>query len=112
MRENLDDHIQWIKFSGMAWIESGFFYSTFPKPKEGEELSGTNENSKVFFHELGTDQNSDILIFEDPENPRHSPYVSTTKDNQFLILYQSKGTHGNTVAIKELTHSNNSFSFI
>jgi len=108
-RKNLGDHIKWIKFSGMAWVESGFFYSTFPKPKEGEELSGTNENSKVYFHKLGTDQNSDILIFEDPENPRHSPYVSTTEDNQFLILYQSKGTHGNTVAIKKISNPNSSF---
>jgi prolyl oligopeptidase len=105
----LNDHIQWIKFSGMAWTENGFYYSTFPKPDEGDELSGTNENSKVFYHELGTDQNTDILIFADPENPRHSPYVSTTDDNQFLILYQTKGTHGNTVAIQDLNNPDSPF---
>jgi prolyl oligopeptidase len=105
----LNDHIQWIKFSGMAWTENGFYYSTFPKPDEGDELSGTNENSKVFYHELGTDQNTDILIFADPENPRHSPYVSTTEDNQFLILYQTKGTHGNTVAIQDLNNPDSPF---
>jgi len=105
----LDDHIQWVKFSGMAWTESGFYYSTFPKPKDGEELSGTNQNSKVYYHKLGTDQNQDQLIFEDPENPRHSPYVSTSDDNRFLILYQSAGTHGNTVSIKDLHKTNSQF---
>ena len=108
----LDDHIQWIKFSGMAWTETGFYYSTFPKPKEGEELSGTNENGKVYYHELGTNQTTDVLIFEDPEHPRHSPYINTTEDNQFLILYQSKGTHGNTVAIKDLNSLDSPFIFV
>ena len=27
------DHLQWIKFSGMAWVGDGFYYSRYPKPQ-------------------------------------------------------------------------------
>ena len=28
---DLPDHLQWIKFSGMAWYGDGFFYTRFPE---------------------------------------------------------------------------------
>ena len=54
--EKLDDHLQWIKFSEMYWAGKGFYYNRFPEPNEGEELSSSNENSKVYYHKLGTPQ--------------------------------------------------------
>ena len=99
---NLKDHIKWVKFSGMSWSGDGFFYTTFPKPNEGEELSKVNENSKVYYHKIGSKQIEDKLIFYDPANPKISPYASTTSDGRFLIIYRSKGTYGQSLMVKDL----------
>jgi prolyl oligopeptidase len=52
-KEKLDDHLKWIKFSGMSWYKDGFYYSRYDAPKQGEELSGVNENNKVYYHKAG-----------------------------------------------------------
>lgn len=101
--EDLSDHLKWIKFSGMAWAGEGFYYTRFPAPEEGGELSVSNENARVFFHRLGTDQSEDELVFADPENPKISSFVGTTEDERFLVLYRSKGTHGTAIWVKDLT---------
>lgn len=108
-RDDLEDHLKWIKFSGMSWAGDGFYYGRFPEPAEGEELSGTNENSKIYYHHIGTDQAEDKLIYEDLENPRIFPSVSTTEDERFLVLYRSKGTHGNTVSVRDLSNPESDF---
>ncbi len=105
----LADHLKWLKFSGMSWCGEGFYYNAFPKPTEGDELSASNENSKVFYHRLETKQEQDELIFFDPKTPRISPYPSTTNDGRFLMLYRSKGTYGQSLAVKDLSKPGTSF---
>ena len=58
----LDDHIKWVKFSGVSWKGDGFFYSSYDPPAEGEEYSNVNENHKVYFHKVGTTQQEDVLV--------------------------------------------------
>jgi len=106
---NLSDHLNWIKFSGMAWSGEGFYYKTFPKPEQGKELSQSNQNSKIFYHKLGTDQKHDKLIFFDPENPKISAYASTTNDGRFLMIYRSKGTYGKSLMVKDLINPESQF---
>ena len=108
-RENLNDNLEWIKFSGMYWIGEGFYYNRFPEPLEGEKFSSSNENSKVYYHRLGTPQESDIVIFEDPENPKISNYVGATDDERFVILYRTKGTHGQLVKVMDLNSESPEF---
>ena len=54
--EDLDDLVEWSKFSSATWRpdDSGFFYSAFPKPQEGAAHTAKNENCEVRFHALGT----------------------------------------------------------
>ena len=108
-REELSDHLKWIKFSGMSWVGDGFYYSRFPEPVEGDELSASNENSKVYYHKIGTNQEDDKLIFEDPVNPKISNYVDATEDERFVILYRTKGTHGQAVKAMDLTEEKPAF---
>ena len=86
----------------MAWSGDGFYYKTFPKPEQGKELSQINQNSRIFYHKLGTDQKNDKLIFFDPDNPKISAYASTTNDGRFLMIYRSKGTYGRSLMVKDL----------
>ena len=68
--ELLDDQLDWLKFGGITWMpdNSGFYYSRFPEPEEGETFQSTNLNSKVYFHKLGTSQAEDQLIYERPDH--------------------------------------------
>ena len=106
---NLSDHLKWIKFSGMSWSGDGFYYNSFPKPNEGGELSDINQNSKVFYHKIGTSQREDTIIFSDPNNPKISSYPSTTDDGRFLMIYRTKGTYGQSLMVSDLNKPDNEF---
>ena len=100
----LDDQILWTKFGGASWFdEHGFFYTRFPAPEEGDALSGANEHGKVYYHALGTKQADDLLIWEDPANPTYYNFGSTTEENTYFVLNQSKGTHGSNLKVLPLT---------
>ncbi|MGQ9672211.1 MAG: prolyl oligopeptidase family serine peptidase [Candidatus Aminicenantales bacterium] len=98
----LEDRIEWVKFTGAAWQGNGFYYSGFDKPEEGKELTAANEYQKVFYHELGTPQNQDRLIYEDRKHPRRYHSVDITEDQRYLLLSVSEGTHGNELYFKNL----------
>lgn len=100
--EILEDHITWIKFSGMSWHGDGFYYKRYPRPDENSELSAANENAKVYYHRLGTSQNEDQLIYEEPNEPKLAPGINVSKDGNFMFLYRSSGTYGNKLAFKHL----------
>jgi len=110
--EDRKDHLQWIKFSGMAWAGDGFYYSRYPKPEEGGELDASNENAKVYYHQLGTEQKIDNLIFSDPDNPKISNYVGTSEDEQFVYLYRTKGTSGTALYITKAKIGDHQFTTI
>ena len=62
-----------IKFSGIAWKgNTGFYYSSYDKPKAGSQLSGMTQFHKLYYHELGTKQSTDQLIFGGDKTPRPS----------------------------------------
>lgn len=97
--EVLDDHLVWVKFSGIAWKEDGFFYSRFPEPKN--ELSGVNENGKLYYHKVGTDQKADQLAYEDRTNPDLS-FSAEVVNKRYLVIYGSESTSGNCLYYKDL----------
>lgn len=92
--ENRDteDILKWVKFSGAAWYKDGFFYSRYPAPEEGTELSATNLFHKVYYHKLGTSQDEDQLIYENLEDPRLYHNMGITEDKEYTILYVFQGT--------------------
>lgn len=101
--KDLDDHIKWIKFSGMSWYKDGFYYSRYPEPEEGEALSGSNENNRVYYHKLGTPQSEDMLVFEDTKFPLRSYTVGVTDDAQYAVITASESTNGNAFGFKKIS---------
>ncbi len=101
--ENLTDHLQWIKFSGISWYKDGFFYSRYPTPKEGDELKGQNKDSKIYYHKVGTSQDEDKLIYEDTANPNWSFGASITEDEKYMIIRVTESTTGNALYFKDLS---------
>lgn len=100
--KDLDDHLKWIKFSGISWYKDGFFYSRYPQPEEGDALKGSNENNKVYYHKVGTPQSEDKLIYEDPANPLRGYGVTITKNEKYAVIYATESTSGNALGFKKI----------
>jgi len=107
--EMLPDHIEWVKFSGISWYNNGFFYSAYDKPEKGSELSKANEFQKVYFHKLGTEQTTDQLIVNNPNNAKEMFGAGLTEDKRFMVISRSIGTHGNALDVKDLSKKNSKF---
>lgn len=90
----LDDEVKWVKFSNLAWAKdgSGFYYSRFPEPAEGQAFQQLNENQAVYFHRIGTPQSADTLIYSTPETPRRGHFAQVTEDGDWLVITTSEGT--------------------
>jgi prolyl oligopeptidase len=105
-RKPLADKIEWVKVSGVAWRGNGFYYSRYPQPEKGKELSSANENHLVYYHRIGTPQSQDELVYQDPKNPQRFHTVQTTEDERFAILDISDrgtGKQGNAVMVMDLS---------
>ena len=109
----LEDHLQWLKVTGLAWFRDGFFYSRYDAPDDGHDLSSRNEGHKVYYHRLGTQQTEDELIYEDPTHPQRFHTLQTTEDERFAILTISErgeGKDGNALYFRDLTRAQKSFT--
>jgi prolyl oligopeptidase len=101
--KDLEDHIKWVKFSGISWKGNGFYYSRYDTPAPGQELSAANEYHKVFYHKLGEPQEKDELIFHNPNQPRRNFGAGTTDDERFLIISETQSTSGNALYVKDFS---------
>ena len=107
-----EDHLEWIKFSGISWKDDGFYYSSYDKPADGDALKAKNEFHKVYYHKLGTLQSEDLLIHKNDEFPQRNYGAGTTEDESFLILSESEGTSGNSLWVKKLDGTDKPFTLI
>jgi prolyl oligopeptidase len=98
----LPDTLKWVKFSGMAWQNDGFYYSRFEEPKQGQELTGENKNHKVYYHQVGDPQSADRLVYENKKFPDRNYGAQVTDDERFLILYETESTSGNALWYQDL----------
>ena len=90
----LDERIEWVKFSELAWDGKGegFFYSRFAAPAEGQAFQSLNENQQVYYHRLGTPQADDQLIYATPDRPKLGHSAEVSDDGQWLLITSSQGT--------------------
>ena len=99
------DVLKWIKFSGVAWTKDnrGFFYSRYAEPSQGEAMSGTNKGQKLYYHRLGDPQEKDVLIYENPDQPKWGYNSTVSDDGKYLVVAVWKGSsEKNAVFVKEL----------
>ena len=100
--EDLDDCVEWVKFSNIAWYKNGFFYSRYPATTEGEELSGINKFHKIYYHKLGTPAIEDKIIFENKDYPLRNYSADVSVDEKYLFVYETESTSGNNLYVKNL----------
>ncbi len=98
--KDLADTIHWVKVSGIAWQGDGFYYSRYPSPEKGMELSSKNENHQVWYLKVGTLQSEDELVYEDKSNSQRFHIMFTSEDENYVFLNISdrgKGFDGNAL---------------
>ena len=101
-KKEIDTPLIDVKFSGLSWKgNDGIFYSSYEKPK-GSELSAKTDEHKLYFHQLGTAQKTDLVVFGDKEKRR---YVggSVSEDDRYLFISAANSTSGNELYLKDLS---------
>lgn len=98
----LPDHIEWVKFSDIAWDESGFYYSAYSQPEAGQEMSAANRDQRVYYHKLGDDPHKDKVVFKDSAHPLRSVEATITSDGQYLVISQIESTTGNALHLLDV----------
>jgi prolyl oligopeptidase len=111
-QKELGDKLEWVKSSGAAWKDDGFFYSRYDKPAAGRELSTKNEYHKIYYHRLGDAQEKDQLIYEDKNSPLLYFGAQTTEDEKFLIIYVAQGTDGTELYCRNLEKGQKDFTLL
>lgn len=86
--KDLEDHLQWIKFSSVSWTadSAGFFYSRYDEPSEADALAGVNYNQKVYYHQVGTEQSADSLVYHRPDQKEWLFGATVSDTGDYLIL--------------------------
>ncbi len=101
--KTLEDHLLWAKFTGAEWHGDGFYYSAYPAPDKGGEYSSANTGHSVYYHRIGTPQETDSLVYGDAEHPLHFHSAQVTENASALIIHTSGRGIGNAMTIKDLT---------
>lgn len=66
---------------------SGIYYLRFPEVKEGEAFTAANTQPRIYYHELGTEQSADELIYELNEHPDWFVWPGLDESRKFMYLY-------------------------
>ncbi len=103
--KELNDVLNHIKFSGVSWTSDGkgVYYSRYPEPNEKTKLEDTVYNQKLYYHELGTNQSEDKLVYERPDDKKMGIGGFVTEDGNWLLIFLRSGTaRTNQVYFKDL----------
>ena len=90
---DLPETLRWCKFTSIAWRKdgSGFYYSRYPDPA-GRPEAEQSTHMKVYWHEVGTPQEADRLVYERPDLPELGFQAGVTDDGAYLVLHAWQGT--------------------
>ena len=103
----MEDTLRDVKFSGVLWRgNEGFYYSSYDKSEDGSELSARNMNHKLLYHQLGTPQAEDPLVFGGEAQPRRYVSGRVTEDQRYLAISASMSTSGNELYVRDLSKPN------
>lgn len=102
--EVLGDHIEWARYTRMAWAPdgSGFFYSRMPEPEAGASASAGVANHAVYFHRLGTPQTEDRLIYSTPDRPGLLHVADRAVDGRYLHISSTPGSNESALTVVDL----------
>jgi prolyl oligopeptidase len=102
---DLPDEIHWSKAGGGSWRKdgSGFYYTSYDAPKDGDVLKAANKYEKLFFHALGTPQSQDKLVYTRSDDPDWFVGGVVSDDGHYLVIQANHGDEvQNTLLVQDL----------
>ncbi|WP_235207818.1 MULTISPECIES: prolyl oligopeptidase family serine peptidase [unclassified Alteromonas] len=102
-KQDMNDIVSGVKFTNIAWLpdETGFYYSRYPQDENGEY--DDSQTVSIYFHQLGTEQGEDKLVFKFDDKPTWNPYPEVIQDGKTLLISVFEGYQSNGVYAKSLT---------
>lgn len=89
----LGEPVRWANDTEIAWIgDQGFLYSRFPEPKAGQDPRAPRYDKAVWFHRVGTAQESDELVHATPDHPEWSHKAQVTADGRWAVIVSEVST--------------------
>jgi prolyl oligopeptidase len=90
------DELEHIKYYAPVFTSDGkgLYYSRFPAPQPGKELTETDHDCKVYYHQLGTPVANDVVVYERPEHPTWQYDLALTRDGRYLVITIGDGEVG------------------
>lgn len=101
------DEVKWARFTNIAWTQdgSGFFYSRYPEPEQGEAFQAGVANHAVYFHTINTPQAEDRLVYATPDQPNMLHSLSITEDERYITILSTPVSMGNTLTVVDLENA-------
>jgi prolyl oligopeptidase len=92
--KDLADEVKWMRFSDLSWTKDskGFFYSRYPEPPKGKVMEAALSGQALYYHQVGTPQSADPLIYERKDLPTWFVSGSATEDGRYLLIFLAKGS--------------------
>ena len=107
--KQLEDQIEWVRYSAASWFKNGFFYGRYDEPKAGQ-YTAKSDFQKLYYHKIGTLQSADSLVYQDQTHPERSFDISATEDEKYLLLNVSEGGKiGGLISWKRADEPNSDF---
>ncbi|KER22950.1 hypothetical protein T265_09078 [Opisthorchis viverrini] len=99
--EELPDVLKHVKFSGIEWThdEKGVFYCMYREhlgKADGTETT-SNQDQKLMYHLLGTDQSEDVLCVERPDHPKWLIGAEVSVCGRYLLVSYRDGCEPNNL---------------
>ena len=93
---DLPDELPHVKYYRPVFTRdgTGIYYSRFPAPKPGTELSATDRDCKVWFHKIGSPADRDVVVYERPDQPTWQFELAGTYDGRYLVISIGDGQVG------------------
>jgi prolyl oligopeptidase len=93
---DLADELKHVKYYHPVFDRAGtgIYYSRFPAPKPGTELTATDRDCKVFFHQIGTPADKDVVVYERPAQPTEQFQLRRSRDGRYLVIEIGDGQVG------------------
>jgi len=107
--KDLADHLKWIKFSGASWTSDGkgLYYGRYDEPDDATKYQDANYFPKIYYHQIGTPQSADQLIYHRPDQKDWLFEADVTDDGRYLIItVEAGGKIENMIYYKDLKSEN------
>jgi prolyl oligopeptidase len=96
--KDLPDVLRYTKYYQPVFAHdgAGLYYSAFPAPPKGTELSASDVGNALYYHALGTGTSADRKVFEESAHPswQFEPHLSS--DGRWLVVVGGDGEVGDS----------------